>query len=63
MDTYKAMIKDDIAEWMSVLKAKGAADWLIIVVVHDENKVKTKLLRQSVIDKVRSDFCSKQNER
>ncbi len=63
MDTYKSMVKDEIAEWVNSLKAKNITDWLIIVVVNDENKVKSKLLRKSVIDSVRSDFCGKQTER
>ena len=49
--------------WQSALKALSIPDWLIIVVVHDENKVKTKILRTSVYDKVKSDFGSKSSGR
>ena len=56
-------MKDEIAEWLSVLKSKDSTDWMIIVVVYDENKVKTKLLRSSVFDKIKTDFCSKQPDR
>ncbi|KAI0210478.1 Trafficking protein particle complex subunit 10 [Lamellibrachia satsuma] len=63
IDTYKSVVKDEIVEWLSVLKSKDSTDWMIIVVVYDENKVKTKLLRSSVFDKIKTDFCSKQPDR
>lgn len=57
-------MRDDIAEWQAALKARNIPDWLIVVVIPDESKVKAKILpRSSVIDKVRSDFSSKQPER
>ena len=49
--------------WQSALKALAIPDWLIIVVVHDENKVKSKILRTSVYDKVRSEFGSRNPKR
>ena len=63
IDTYKAVVKDDITEWLAALKVHNITDWLVVVVVNDESKVKAKLLRTSVYDKVKSDFCSKQGER
>ena len=63
MDTYKSSVKDDIAEWLAVLKKKDVADWLIIVVVSDDNRVKTKILRNSVYDRVKNDFCNKLPDR
>ena len=63
IETYKSVVKDEITEWLAALRVHNIGDWLIIVVVNDESKVKTKLLRTSVIDKVKSDFCSKQGER
>jgi len=60
---YKSLVKEEIAEWLSVLRSKDSTDWMIIVVVYDENKVKTKLLRSSVFDKIKTDFCSKQPDR
>ena len=60
---YKALVKEEIAEWLSVLKSKDSTDWMIIVVIYDESKVKTKLLRSSVFDKIKTDFCSKQPDR
>ena len=63
VDTYKSMVKDEIAEWIAGLKSCNISDWMIIVVVYDESKVKSKLLRTSVIDKVKSDFCAKQTDR
>ncbi|XP_059152410.1 trafficking protein particle complex subunit 10-like [Physella acuta] len=64
VEAYKQTVKDDITEWLSALKARNIQDWLIVVVNSEESKVKAKLLpRSSVIDKVKSDFCSKYQER
>ena len=64
LDGYKQSVRDDLSEWQAALKARGIPDWLVVVVIPDESKVKAKILpRSSVIDKVRSDFCSKQLER
>ncbi|KAK7107426.1 trafficking protein particle complex subunit 10-like [Littorina saxatilis] len=64
LDSYKQTVRDDLAEWQAALKARSIPDWMIVVVVPDESKVKAKILpRSSVIDKVRSDFCSKQPDR
>ena len=45
------------------LKEDNINDWLIVIVVNDESKVKTKILRMSVYDKVKSDFCGKNSDR
>ena len=64
LEAYKQTVKEEITEWQAALKAKSIPDWLIIVVNSEENKMKTKLLpRSSVYDKIKSDFCSKHQER
>ncbi|KAL3882131.1 hypothetical protein ACJMK2_028502 [Sinanodonta woodiana] len=64
LESYKQTVREEMAEWCSGLKNHNIPDWLIVVVVTDETKVKSKLLpRSSVIDKVRSDFCGKQPDR
>uniref|UniRef100_A0A2C9L2H9 TRAPPC10/Trs130 N-terminal domain-containing protein n=1 Tax=Biomphalaria glabrata TaxID=6526 RepID=A0A2C9L2H9_BIOGL len=64
LDTYKQSVRDDINEWLGALRTRNIPDWLIVVVTNEESKVKAKLLaRTSVIDKVKSDFCSKYPER
>lgn len=63
MDSYKKKVRDDVFMWQSALKALTILDWLIIVVVHDDNKVKTKILRTSVYDKVKSEFGSRNSNR
>lgn len=64
LETYRSSTKDDIASWISVLKNYGISDWMIVIVVHEENRVKTKLLpRTSVLDKVKGDFCPKSSDR
>lgn len=52
--------------WQNSLRAHGSADWVIIVVESNDNKKKNKtniLPRSSIVDKIRSDFCNKQNDR
>lgn len=57
-------MKEEITDWCTAMKNKNIPDWLICVVINEENKVKSKLLpRSSVYDKVKSDFCSKYSER
>ena len=64
LEVYKQTVKDELAEWQGVLRSKNIPDWLIVVVVNDESKMKTKLLpRASVGDKVKSDFCGKHPDR
>lgn len=64
LETYKNSVKEEITDWCTAMKNKNIPDWLICVVINEENKVKSKLLpRSSVYDKVKSDFCSKYSER
>lgn len=52
--------------WQNSLRAHGSADWVIIVVETNDTKKKNKtniLPRSSIVDKIRSDFCNKQNDR
>lgn len=60
---YKSAVRDDISEWLSALKEKDVSDWLIIVVVSEDVRVKSKLLRNSVFDKIKNDFCGRFPER
>lgn len=63
MDGYKASVKEDIADWLTTLKEKNAIDWLIVIIAGDDNRVKSKLLRNSVFDKVKDDFCKRYSDR
>ena len=56
-------MKEDIADWMITLKEKNAIDWLIVIIAGDDNRVKSKLLRNSVFDKVKDDFCKRYSDR
>lgn len=65
-EAYKGMVKEDMMRWQNSLRAHGSADWVIIVVESNDNKKKNKtniLPRSSIVDKIRSDFCNKQNDR
>ncbi|XP_014670123.1 PREDICTED: trafficking protein particle complex subunit 10-like isoform X2 [Priapulus caudatus] len=66
VDAYKAAVKEEITTWQASLKNYGITDWLIVAVVNTESKKGKKpniLPRTSVVDKIKSDFCSKQNDR
>lgn len=63
---YKSSVKEDMMRWQNILRSHGAADWVIIVVETNDTKKKNKtniLPRSSIVDKIRSDFCNKQNDR
>uniref|UniRef100_A0A8P4G040 TRAPPC10/Trs130 N-terminal domain-containing protein n=1 Tax=Dicentrarchus labrax TaxID=13489 RepID=A0A8P4G040_DICLA len=65
-EVYKSLVKEDMLRWQNSLRAHGSADWVIIVVETNDNKKKNKtniLPRSSIVDKIRSDFCNKQNDR
>uniref|UniRef100_H3CJ11 Trafficking protein particle complex subunit 10 n=1 Tax=Tetraodon nigroviridis TaxID=99883 RepID=H3CJ11_TETNG len=65
-ETYKTSVKEDMMRWQNSLRAHGSVDWVIIVVESNESKKKNKpniLPRSSILDKIRSDFCNKQNDR
>ncbi|XP_038059010.1 trafficking protein particle complex subunit 10-like isoform X2 [Patiria miniata] len=65
-DAYKLVVKDDITAWQQSLKERNVSEWLIVLVETANLKRgnKSKLLpRTSVLDKIRSDFCSKQERR
>ncbi|KAG8513712.1 Trafficking protein particle complex subunit 10, partial [Galemys pyrenaicus] len=64
-EVYKVTVREDLARWQGVLKARGSADWLVVVVESDaKKKNKTNILpRTSIVDKIRNDFCNKQSDR
>ncbi|XP_038153384.1 trafficking protein particle complex subunit 10 [Cyprinodon tularosa] len=65
-ETYKSSVKEDMMRWQNTLRSHSSADWVIIVVESNETKKKNKpniLPRSSIVDKIRSDFCNKQNDR
>lgn len=52
--------------WQNSLRAHGSVDWVIVIVESNDSKKKNKaniLPRSSILDKIRSDFCNKQNDR
>ncbi|KAF0026735.1 hypothetical protein F2P81_021472 [Scophthalmus maximus] len=65
-EVYKGTIKEDMLRWQNSLRTHASADWVIIVVESNDTKKKNKtniLPRSSIVDKIRSDFCNKQNDR
>lgn len=59
VEVYKSTVKEEIADWLSGLKDRDISDWLIIIIISDDSRVKPKLLRNSVYDRVKNDFCSR----
>ncbi|KAF3694602.1 Trafficking protein particle complex subunit 10 Epilepsy holoprosencephaly candidate 1 protein [Channa argus] len=65
-EAYKSSVKEDMMRWHNSLRAHSSPDWVIIVVETNDTKKKNKtniLPRSSIVDKIRSDFCNKQNDR
>ncbi|XP_056145323.1 trafficking protein particle complex subunit 10 isoform X2 [Lampris incognitus] len=65
-EAYKGSVKEDMMRWQNSLRAHGSADWVIVVVETNDAKKKNKtniLPRSSIVDKIRNDFCNKQNDR
>lgn len=64
IDTYKSNVKEDIDNWLKMLNSFGIADWMILVVeTFDVKKTKNILPRTTVLDKIRTDFASKNGDR
>lgn len=64
VDVYKTTVRDDIESWLKTLTQHNIQDWLIVLVeTYDIRKSNKLLPRTTVIDKIRSDFASKQGDR
>ncbi|XP_076622335.1 SIDL trafficking protein particle complex subunit 10 isoform X2 [Colletes latitarsis] len=64
VDTYKANVKDDIDSWLKTLMQYQIQDWMIVIVeTYDIKKTNKLLPRTTVLDKIRSDFASKNGDR
>lgn len=67
MDGYRSTVKSEITSWLEKLKTMKIYDWMIVVVMGDgfakTSKPKIPLVRTPVIDKIKTDFCSKNPER
>lgn len=64
IETYKAVLKDELDAWLKLLGSYGIIDWMILIVeTIDIKKTKNILPRQSVLDKIRMDFAAKNADR
>lgn len=65
LDSYKAYAKEEILNWLALLRKCGIAnDWLVVVVECADSKKTNKLLpRTSVLDKVKTDTATRQPDR
>lgn len=64
VDTYKSTVKEDVDNWLKMLNTYGIVDWMILVVeTVDIKKTKNILTRTTVLDRIRTDFASKNGDR
>ncbi|XP_035685725.1 trafficking protein particle complex subunit 10-like [Branchiostoma floridae] len=63
VDVYKIQTKDEITLWLQKLRIYNIQDWMIVLVANSDAKKNKLLPRTTVIDKIKSDFCSKQADR
>ncbi|CAK9800247.1 Trafficking protein particle complex subunit 10 [Anthophora plagiata] len=64
VDTYKTSIREDIDNWLKTLTQYHIQDWMIVIVeTYDIKKTNKLLPRTTVLDKIRSDFASKNGDR
>lgn len=64
VDTYKSTVREEIDSWLKTLTTFGIVDWMILVVeTVDVKKSKNILPRTTVLDKIRTDFGAKSNDR
>lgn len=64
LDTYKANAHEEIKNWLKQLTAFGISDWMILLVeTLDIRKAKNLLPRTTVLDKIRQDFATKNDDR
>ena len=61
---YKDKLKNRIKNWISSLQEKQQTEWLIVNVTDGSKSVRSELsskLHRSVLDKIKTDFNTKQN--
>ncbi|EDV48965.1 trafficking protein particle complex subunit 10 isoform X2 [Drosophila erecta] len=64
VDTYKATIREAIDIWLKTLTSYGISDWMILLVeTLDMRKTKNFMPRTTVLDKIRLDFGTKNDDR
>lgn len=64
LDTYKSNAHEEIKNWLKQLTAFGISDWMILLVeTLDVRKAKNLLPRTTVLDKIRQDFATKNDDR
>uniref|UniRef100_W8BQL7 Trafficking protein particle complex subunit 10 n=2 Tax=Ceratitis capitata TaxID=7213 RepID=W8BQL7_CERCA len=64
LDTYKASAHEEIKNWLKQLTSYGISDWMILLVeTLDVRKAKNLLPRTTVLDKIRQDFATKNDDR
>uniref|UniRef100_A0A6P4EKL3 Trafficking protein particle complex subunit 10 isoform X1 n=1 Tax=Drosophila rhopaloa TaxID=1041015 RepID=A0A6P4EKL3_DRORH len=64
VDTYKATIREEIDTWLKLLTSYGISDWMILLVeTLDMRKTKNFMPRTTVLDKIRLDFSTKNDDR
>ncbi|XP_069695323.1 trafficking protein particle complex subunit 10 isoform X2 [Periplaneta americana] len=64
VDVYKTTVREEIEAWLKTLSQHNVQDWMIVLVeTYDIKKTNKLLPRTTVLDKIRSDFASKNGDR
>ncbi|XP_017134492.1 trafficking protein particle complex subunit 10 isoform X2 [Drosophila elegans] len=64
VDAYKASTREEIDTWLKLLTSYGVSDWMILLVeTLDMRKTKNFMPRTTVLDKIRLDFSTKNDDR
>uniref|UniRef100_A0A1A9UF37 Trafficking protein particle complex subunit 10 n=1 Tax=Glossina austeni TaxID=7395 RepID=A0A1A9UF37_GLOAU len=64
LECYKKTAHEEIDKWLKLLYGYGVTDWMILLVeTIDVRKTKNLLQRTTVLDKIRTDFGAKNDDR
>lgn len=64
LETYRNSLQEEIRDWLYLLNQHNIVDWVIILVeTYDFRKHNKLLPRTTVLDKIKSDFCTKHADR
>ena len=64
MDQYRQGVKEDIINWLAMLRKTSVTDWMIILVETPESRKTNKFpLRTTVLDKLKQDIGGKTPDR
>ena len=64
VDNYRQAVKEDIINWLAMLRRTNVSDWMIVLVETPESRKTNKFpLRTTVLDKLKQDIGGKTPDR